>query len=102
MLSLTSNLIDLQSIAKKSDEIEEEKKKVKPIVPSIVSSEQFKQLYATFMKMNVSDPLYESYKVAIDKGIRKSNITKPKNKNRRSMIAESRKINRGTKGRTKK
>jgi len=94
--------IDLQSITEKSDELEKEKKKVKPIVPSIVSNKQFKQLYSTFMKMNVSDPLYESYQVAIDKGVRKPNVTKLKNKNRRSMIAESRKTNRETKGRTKK
>lgn len=99
---MKSNLIDLQSLAEKSEDIEKKKKKVKPIVPSIVSIEQFNRLQATFMKMNISDPLYESYKVAIERGVRKSSVTKPRNKNRQSMIAESRKINRGAKGRTKK
>lgn len=75
--------------------------KVKPIVPSIVSAKEYRQLYNIFAGMQPIDPLYKSYKVALDKGVRKSNRTKRKSKNREEMIKTSRKNNWSTKGRTK-
>lgn len=85
--------------AKKKKEAD---RKIRPIVPSIVSPKEFRRLNNTFNKMRQSDPLWDSYRVSLEKGVRKPNVTKLKNKNRRSMIAESRKTNRETKGRTKK
>jgi|ETNmetMinimDraft_11_1059920.scaffolds.fasta_scaffold196309_2 hypothetical protein len=100
--TLIPTQIDPTMIEFKKDD--KPKKKVRPIVPSIRSIEEYRRLYSEFIGMNSDDMLYESYRISLDKGIRKSNITKLKAKhaNRVKMQKASRKRNSGTKKNSRK
>ncbi|MDP7195400.1 MAG: hypothetical protein QF864_04310 [SAR202 cluster bacterium] len=81
---------------------QQKKKNVRPIVESIVSIQEYRRLYKEFSGMFPDDNFYESYRIALEKGVRKPNRTKSKvaRKLKRKIQAASRKMNTGTKGHT--
>ena len=63
---------------------------------------EYRRLYKEFSGMFPDDNFYESYRIALEKGVRKPNRTKSKvaRKLKRKIQAASRKMNTGTKGHT--